>query len=128
MEKKNSTYVRHALSIAFGTLFFWMPISAMAASDFDIKTVIGDPGKVWSTLDSQTQALIVFITGTGMLAAIVAAVISFQAHSIKGSAGEHMDVQGARTSSFGGMLKTVGYFLGMLFFIGLLGLVFKLYG
>ncbi len=108
--------------------FFVLMPAAQAASDFDIKVVVGDPGKVWGQLDSGTQALIVFVTGVGMLAAIVAAVLSFQAHSIKGSTGEHMDIQGARQAAFSGMLMTAGYFLGMLFFIGLIGLIFKLYG
>ncbi len=105
-----------------------LSVPVATASDFDIKVVIGDPGKIWTTLDSGTQALIIFITGIGMLAAIVAAILSFQAHSIKGSTGEHMDIQGARQTAFSGMLKTAGYFLGMLFFIGLIGLIFKLYG
>ncbi len=108
--------------------FFVLMPAAQAASDFDIKVVVGDPGKVWGQLDSGTQNLIVFITGVGMLAAIVAAVLSFQAYSIKGSTGEHMDIQGTRHAAFSGMLMTAGYFLGMLFFIGLIGLIFKLYG
>lgn len=110
------------------TFALLLTMPALAASDFDIKTVVGDPGKVWSTLDSGTQALIVFVTGVGMLAAIVAAVVSFQAHSVRGSMGEQMDVQGSRNTAFHGMLKTAGYFLAMLFFIGLIGLIFKLYG
>lgn len=113
--------------LALLALFILMP-AAQAASDFDIRVVVGDPGKVWGTLDSATQNLIIFVTGVGMLAAIVATILSFQAHSIKGSAGEHMDIQGSRQSALSGMLMTAGYFLAMLFFIGLIGLVFKLYG
>jgi hypothetical protein len=113
--------------LAILALFMLIP-AAQAASDFDIRVVVGDPGKVWGTLDSGTQSLIVFVTGVGMLAAIVAAILSFQAHSIKGSAGEHMDIQGSRQTALSGMLMTAGYFLGMLFFIGLIGLIFKLYG
>ncbi len=101
---------------------------ALAASDFDIKVLIGDPSKIWGKLDTQTQALIVFITGIGMLAAIVAAILSYEAHSMRGSAGETMDVQGSKNTAFHGMLRTTMYFLGMLFFIALIGIVFKLYG
>ncbi|KCZ71239.1 hypothetical protein ANME2D_02440 [Candidatus Methanoperedens nitroreducens] len=113
--------------LAMLALFVLMP-AAQAASDFDIRVVVGDPGRVWVTLDSATQNLIVFVTGVGMLAAIIATILSFQAHSIKGSAGEHMDIQGSRQTALSGMLMTAGYFLGMLFFIGLIGLIFKLYG
>ncbi len=113
--------------LAILALFVLMP-AAQAASNFDIRVVVGDPSKVWGTLDSGTQSLIIFVTGVGMLAAIVAAILSFQAHSIKGSAGEHMDIQGSRQTALSGMLMTAGYFLGMLFFIGLIGLIFKLYG
>jgi hypothetical protein len=119
------TGIRILLLLSMLEMFAW---PAMAASTFEIKTVIGDPGTIWGTLDAGTQALIVFITGTGMLAAIVAAVLSYEAHSIKGSVGEQMDVQGARQTAYHGMLKTTFYFLGMLFFIGLIGLIFKLYG
>lgn len=115
-------------SIVTVLIIVMLVIPAMAASDFDISVLVGDPGKIWGQLDTQTQALIAFITGIGMLAAIVAAVLSFQAHSIRGSAGETMDVQGSRNTSFSGMLRTVLYFLAMLFFIGLIGIVFKLYG
>ena len=103
--------------LAILALFVLMPV-VQAASDFDIRVVVGDPGRVWGILDSGTQNLIIFVTGVGMLAAIVAAILSFQAHSIKGSAGEHMDIQGSRQSALSGMLMTAGYFLGMLFFIG----------
>jgi hypothetical protein len=105
-----------------------LSMPAMAASTFEIKTVIGDPGTVWGSLDSGTHDLILFVTGMGLLVAIIAAVLSFETHSITGDVGENMEQQGAKNKAFYGMLRTAGYFIAMLFFIGFVGLVFKLYG
>lgn len=111
-----------------GLLLLLLPVPALAASDFDISVLIGNPGEVWSNLDSETQALITFITGVGLLAAIVASILSYEAHDVRGASGEAIDVQGSRNTALSGMLRTTLQFLAMLFFIGLLGIVFKLYG
>ncbi len=101
--------------------------TAAAKTDFSIWTMIGDPTQTWGQLDGATKNLILFITGLAFLALLLAGALGMIGHSIDGAAGEKMDQHGSKSNAFKGQVKTALYVVSAIFFIGLIGLVFKLF-
>ncbi len=101
--------------------------TALAKTDFSVWTIIGDPTQTWGQLDGATKNLILFITGLAMIALLLAGALGMIGHSIDGTAGEKMDQHGSKSNAFKGQVKTALYVVSAIFFIGLIGLVFKLF-
>ncbi len=108
----NMHKIKNRIGLSILTILLFSQ-SALAATDFSVWTLIGDPSATWGKLDEATKGLILLVTGLGLLALLICAVLGIIIHAAKGSTGEHMDQHGAQSNAFMGQLKTAAYYVGV---------------